>query len=66
MEPAPNPPASSTCMEAAFGRLHTTYPILKAANIAMQPTPTEGHILTEGPMPKMLPVGAGVLSRFLK
>ena len=66
----------STNMEAAFGRLHNNgagafgagsivvESILvdgKAANIAMQPTPTEGHTPTEGSMPKMLPVGAGVV-----
>jgi len=34
----------------------------KASNVAMQPTPTEGHTPTEGPMPKMLPVGVGYFS----
>ena len=37
----------------------------KAANTAMQPVLTEGHIPTEGPMPKMLPVGVVVLFNFL-
>ena len=37
----------------------------KAANIAMQHTPTGGHTPTEGPMPKMLPVGVKVLLHLL-
>ena len=36
-----------------------------AANIAMQPTPTESHTPTKGPMPKTLPVGVGVLFHLL-
>jgi len=70
----------STSMEAAFGRLHKNgagvfgagsilvESILvdgKAGHIAMQPTPTEGHTPTDGFMPKMLPLGVGVLVHFL-